>query len=162
VEVSNLASQGYLESDLGTLKVEATGGLCERINSSIEIGLIPKRFRRSMDTGALIFCCVDSIDTRRLIWEAVKNRITFFCDGRMSAETLRVITACDSKSRQHYPATLFSEAEAHTGPCTGRTTIYCANIAAGMMVSQFTKYLRQMPVDADLQLNLLAMELNPE
>ena len=160
VETSNLASQGYLEEDLGKLKVEATAALCGRINSGIEIVSVPERFRRSMEIGNAVFVCVDQIDVRRLIWEAVKDKVVFFCDGRMSAEVLRVLTACDSRSRQHYPTTLFRAEEAFVGPCTAKTTIYCANIAAGLMVAQFTKYLRQLPVEPDLQLNLLASELS--
>jgi sulfur carrier protein ThiS adenylyltransferase len=160
VETSNLASQGYLEEDLGKLKVEATAAQCRRINSGIEIVPVPERFRRSMEIGTAVFCCVDKIDVRRLIWEAVKNTASFYVDGRMSAEVLRVLTACDSESRRHYPTTLFHTEEAFVGPCTAKTTIYCANIAAGLMVAQFTKYLRQLPVDPDIQLNLLASELS--
>jgi sulfur carrier protein ThiS adenylyltransferase len=78
----------------------------------------------------------------------------------MSAEVLRVLTASDFDSKKHYPKTLFSSEEAFVGPCTAKTTIYCANIAAGLMISQFTKYLRQLPIDCDLQLNLLASELS--
>jgi hypothetical protein len=52
----------------------------------------------------------------------------FYCDGRMSAEVLRILTACDSDSRYHYPKTLFSAEEAYTGSCTAKTTIYCAKI----------------------------------
>ena len=78
----------------------------------------------------------------------------------MSAEVLRIITACDFESRKHYPTTLFHAEEAYAGPCTAKTTIYCANIAAGFMLAQFTKYLRQLPVDCDIQLNLLASELS--
>jgi sulfur carrier protein ThiS adenylyltransferase len=78
----------------------------------------------------------------------------------MSAEVLRVLTACDSESRRHYPTTLFRTEEAFVGACTAKTTIYCANIAAGLMVSQFTKYLRQLPIEPDIQLNLLASELS--
>ena len=40
------------------------------------------------------------------------------------------------------------------------STIYCANIAAGLMVAQFAKYLCQLPVDFDIQLNLLVSELS--
>lgn len=160
VEVSNLASQGYLEQDLGKPKVEATAELCNRINAAIEIATVPDRFRRSMDIGNTVFCCVDSIDVRRLIWGAVGDNVWLFADGRMSAEALRVLTACDSESRRHYPTTLFRTEEAFIGPCTAKTTIYCANIAAGLMVAQFTKYLRQLPVEADIQMNLLASELS--
>ncbi len=160
VEESNLASQGYLEDDLNKLKVNVTSDLCWQINSNMEIQAVPERFRRSMKVGNVVFCCVDRIDVRRLIWEAVKDRVNLFCDGRMSAEVLRVLTASDFESRKHYPATLFNAEEAFVGPCTAKTTIYCANIAAGLMVAQFTKYLRQLPIDADIQLNLLASEIN--
>jgi hypothetical protein len=160
VEASNLASQGYLEEDLGQLKVAATAAHCRRINSGIEITPVAERFRRSMEIGTAVFDCVDQIDVRRLIWEAVKDTALFYADGRMSAEVLRVLTACDSASRQHYPTTLFRTEEAFVGACTAKTTIYCANIAAGMMVAQFTKYLRQLPVEPDIQLNLLAAEMS--
>jgi sulfur carrier protein ThiS adenylyltransferase len=159
VEWTNLASQGYLEGDMGQLKVNATLELCWRINAATEIHIVPERFRRSMEIGSVVFCCVDRIDVRRLIWESVKDKVSFFVDGRMSAEVLRILTACDGESRKHYPTTLFNADEAFVGPCTAKTTIYCANIAAGLMVAQFTKYLRQLPVDYDIQLNLLASEL---
>jgi sulfur carrier protein ThiS adenylyltransferase len=160
VEISNLASQGYLQTDLGQSKVDSTCELCRNINHSLETHITFDRFRRSLPLGNIIFCCVDKIDVRRLIWEAVKDQVRFFTDGRINAEVLRVITACDAESRMHYPTTLFHAEEAHAGPCTAKTTIYCANIAAGLMVAQFTKYLRQLPVDADIQLNLLASELS--
>ena len=154
-----MASQGYLEADLGKPKVEATAELCKQINSGMGLGPVPQRFRRSTDVGNIIFCCVDSMDTRRLIWNAAKDTSSFFCDGRMSAEVLRILTARDGASREHYPTTLFGSDEAYQGSCTAKTTIYCANVAAGMMLSQFTKYLRSFPVDPDIQLNLLTSEL---
>ena len=160
VEWSNLASQGYLESDMEKLKVNATLELCLKINTTTQIQAVPERFRRSMAIGNVVFCAVDKIVVRRLIWESVKDKVSFFVDGRMSAEALRVLTACDVKSRQHYPTTLFNADEAFIGPCTAKTTIYCANIAAGLMLAQFTKYLRQLPIDPDIQLNLLASELS--
>jgi hypothetical protein len=160
VEWSNLASQGYLEGDMGQLKVNATLELCLKINAASQIHAVPERFRRSMEIGNVVFVCVDKIDVRRLIWESVKDKASFFVDGRMSAEVVRILTAYDDESRQHYPTTLFSADEAFVGPCTAKTTIYCANIAAGLMLAQFTKYLRQLPVDCDIQLNLLASEIN--
>ena len=160
VDASNLASQGYLEADLEKPKVEATARLCKQINTGIEMSWVKQPFRRSMETGNVVFCAVDRIHTRRLIWEAVKDKTNFFSDGRMTAEVLRILTACDFTSRKHYPTTLFHSDEAFEGPCTAKTTIYCANIAAGLMIAQFTKYLRQLPVDCDIQLNLLASEIN--
>ena len=159
VEESNVASQGYLEVDIGRLKVAAARNSVHEINPGLEVHEVRDRFRRSMEVGDVVFACVDSINTRRLIWESVKDRTRFFCDGRMAAEVLRVLTACDSTGREHYPATVFAAEEAYRGSCTAKTTIYCANIAAGLMLAQFTKWLRGLPVDPDVTLNLLSMEL---
>jgi len=160
VEPSNLASQGYMENDLGRPKVEATADTCHQINQVLELYSVNDRFRRSMKIGNAVFCAVDAINTRQLIWRSVEDKVSFFVDGRMSAEALRVLTACDFESRKHYPGTLFRAEEAYAGPCTAKSTIYCANIAAGLMVAQFAKYLRQLPVDCDIQLNLLVSELS--
>jgi sulfur carrier protein ThiS adenylyltransferase len=144
VEESNIASQGYYESDLGKLKVEATKESCLKINSSIDISALTQRFKKSKPVGNVVFCCVDSIQTRKFIWDAVKDKVDFFVDGRMSGESLRVIAVDKSneKSYTHYPTTLFKQSEAHSGSCTAKSTIYCANIAAGMMVAKFAGWLR--------------------
>jgi sulfur carrier protein ThiS adenylyltransferase len=160
VEESNIASQGYLESDLGMLKTQATCKLCRQINPRINIETVNGRFQRTQTHGNCLFCCVDSIDARRHIWNSVKDTVSFFVDGRMSGEVLRVITACDGRSRRYYPQTLFNQGQAHRGRCTAKTTIYCANIAAGLMLCSFTRYLRMLPAEADIQLNLLACEMN--
>jgi len=159
VEESNLASQGYLEEDLERMKVEVTADLCRRINNNLEVQAVVDRFKRSMEVGSAVFICVDRIDTRRLIWEAVRNKVDFFADGRMAAEVLRILVACDAASRKHYPTTLFAAEQAYAGSCTAKTTIYCANIAAGLLLAQFAKWLRRLPVEPDLSLNLLAGEI---
>ena len=162
VEISNLASQGYLHKDLNWPKVDTTGQYCRDINPDVHIETVLDRFKRNTAVGNCVFCCVDSIVTRKHIWDVLKDTVNFYCDGRMSAEVLRIVTACDNPSREYYPQTLFTAEQAHAGPCTAKTTIYCANIAAGFMLAQFTKYLRLLPVDPDVQVNLLAMEMNVE
>jgi sulfur carrier protein ThiS adenylyltransferase len=130
------------------------------MNHDLNVEVIFERFKRSTPVGNCVFVCVDSIVIRKLIWDAVKDKVAFYCDGRMSAEVLRVITACDEKGRGYYPQTLFTAEQAQAGPCTAKTTIYCANVAAGFMLTQFTKYLRLLTVDPDIQINLLASEIN--
>ena len=160
VEPVNLAAQGYMHEDLDQPKVEATARMCSRLQPDIAIELVIGRFRRSFDVGNVIFCCVDSIATRELIWNAVGVQAPLFVDGRMSAEMIRVLAVNDQTTRNHYPSTLFAPSEAHTGSCTGRSTLYTANVAAGLMLAQFTRHLRNLPIDADVQLNLLSMELD--
>jgi molybdopterin-synthase adenylyltransferase len=162
VEVVNLGCQGYLDADLGRAKVVATAGLCRQINPAVEVVTEVGRYRRSGEVGNVLFCCVDDIEVRRRISESVAGRdqgVEFFADGRMSAEVLRVLTAADSAGRRHYPTTLFTAAEAYQGACAAKSTIFTANIAAGLMLGQFCKWLRRLPVDADVMLNLLAAEL---
>ena len=158
VEISNLASQGYLQKDLKRPKVDVTAEFTREMNNDLNVEVIFERFKRSTPVGNCVFVCVDSIVIRKLIWDAIKDKVAFYCDGRMSAEVLRVITACDEKGRGYYPQTLFTAEQAQAGPCTAKTTIYCANIAAGVMLAQFTKYLRLLPVA--IQVNLLASEIN--
>lgn len=160
VEITNLASQGFLQDDLGRPKTEAVAELCRRINSSLTVSEVNDRFRRSMAIGNVLFCCVDSIATRQLIWQSVHDRVQLFVDTRMSAEVVRVLAARDAASRGHYPTTLFAPEQAYVGACTAKSTIYTANIAAGLAVGQFTRHLRGLPVDADLSLNILTSELS--
>ena len=102
VEISNLASQGYLQKNLKRPKVDATAEFVREINHDLQVEVVLDRFKRTTPVGNCVFCCVDSIVTRKHIWDAVKDKVNFFVDGRMSAEVLRVITACDEPSREHY------------------------------------------------------------
>lgn len=160
VEPTNVTSQGYLHQDLKKLKVEATAEQLRLIDSTIQIDLIPDRYRPTLAIGEAIFSCVDAIGSRTTIWKSVRDTCAFWCDGRMLGETIRVLTAVDESSRNHYATTLFPQVEAQIGACTARSTIHTANIAAGLMLHQFTRWLRGLPTDPDLTLNLLATELS--
>ena len=160
VEDGNLAAQGFMEEDLGKLKINAVAELCRKINSEIEVKEEDGRFRRSMDVGNVVFCCVDSIETRKFIWEAIYNRVQLFVDGRMSAEVLRILAVDGPESAKYYPDTLFSAEEAYRGSCTAKSTIYTSNVAAGMMVGTLAKKLRNLPIDHDVQLNIMTNELD--
>jgi len=105
-----------------------------------------------------VFCCVDSISARSAIWRSAGNRCRFWVDGRMLAEVIRVLVATDPAGLEAYRDTLFPQSEAQVGSCTSRSTIYAASIAAGIMVHQFARWLRGIPVDFDTTLNLLAGE----
>jgi hypothetical protein len=158
VDDSNVTTQGYLARDVGVPKVVAMERAIHALDMAVEIELVLNRFRPKLRTGQVIFCCVDSIEARSAIWKSIARRTEFWSDGRMLGETIRVLVAADELGRSHYPMTLFSSSEAQPGRCTARSTIYTANIAAGLMVSQFVRWLRGQPTDCDLSLNLLASE----
>ena len=158
VELTNISTQGYVQADLGLAKVEATARSIRQIDPTIELELVADRFRPQQAVGDAVFCCVDSIATRSAIWRSTGRRCQFWCDGRMLGEVMRILTAAEGQGREHYPTTLFQQSEAQTGSCTARGVIYTASIAAGLMVHQFTRWLRRLPVDPDLSVNLLASE----
>jgi sulfur carrier protein ThiS adenylyltransferase len=161
----NLACQGYFAEEVGQRKVLATAELCRRLHPVARVSPLAERFRRStakqLHAGEdlCVFACVDAIGTRRLLWEAVRHSAAFFVDGRMSAEVLRVLAVAHPATDGYYAGTLFDPGEAYVGACTARSTIYTASIAAGLMLGQWTRWLRGLPIDADLCLNLLASEL---
>lgn len=160
IEPTNITTQGYRWADCGQPKVSALASAIRELSPEIEVDVINDRFRPAYRTGEAVFCCVDSISDRATIWRTVKDRCQFWADGRMLGEVLRVLTVADDMGRMHYPTTLFPQAEAQSGRCTSRSTIYGAQIAAGLMVHQFARWLRGLPVEVDQTLNLLAGELS--
>lgn len=159
VESTNVTTQGYLHGDLGRLKVEATAEQVRRIDPSIETVVIADRHRSRYGCGEAVFCCVDSIAVRAAVWRFVQGACRFWCDGRMLGEVIRVLTVAGPEGRPHYATTLFRQSEAQPGRCTAQGTIYTANIAAGLMLHQFSRWLRGIAVNADVTVNLLSSEL---
>ena len=159
VDETNITTQGYFHDDAGRLKVEATAQHLRRIDPEIQVTKIPDRFRPDQDIGDIVFACVDSITARQAIWRAVQHSTQFWGDARMRGETLRMLTATDESSRSHYATSLFPQQESQPGPCTAKGTLYAASIAAGLLVHQFTRWLRRIPCEPDQLLNLLAGEL---
>ncbi|MBA3483875.1 MAG: ThiF family adenylyltransferase [Pirellulales bacterium] len=160
VDLTNVTTQGYRARDVGRLKVEAAAEAVREIDQEIELELVNDRYRPRLAVGEVVFCCVVSISAREAIWRSVKPVCGFWADGRMRGEVIRVLAAADEASRRHYGTTLFAPDEAQVGSCTSRSTIYAASIAAGLMVHQLARWLRRIPVDGDLSLNLLAGELS--
>ena len=158
VEMTNVTTQGYLAGDVGQLKVDATRHAVQQIDPTIVVRTVADRFRAKQQVGEAVFCCVDSISARAAIWRTVKDRCQFWADGRMLGEVIRVLTAVDCGDRERYASTLFPQAEAQIGQCTSRSTIYGAAVAAGLMVHQFSRWLRRLPLDSEATLNLLAGE----
>jgi sulfur carrier protein ThiS adenylyltransferase len=157
-DLTNITSQGYWHCDIGQPKVLATAAAVAKIDPAIVVEPICDRYRPKLVVGEAIFCCVDSIDGRAAIWRSIVDRCRFWTDGRMLGESIRVLAAADAGSRAHYSTTLFAGADAQRGSCTARSTIYSANLAAALMVSQFARWLRGLPIDRDTVINLLAGE----
>jgi sulfur carrier protein ThiS adenylyltransferase len=158
VDLSNVTTQGYLATDVGQPKVQATAAAIRQLDPAITVETVQDRYRPRMEIGQAVFSCVDSIEARSAIWRSAGSRCRFWADGRMLGEVIRILAVAEHVGCEHYPTTLFAPSEAQPGRCTAHGTIYCASIAAGLLVHQFTRWLRNLPVDRDTSLNLLAGE----
>ena len=160
VDDTNITTQGYREDQVGLAKVEALKDDIYGIDTKVRVLTTDDRFRMkyARTIGDAVFCCVDSMDARKLVWESVKERIGFFADGRMLGEVMEVY-ATDSPKTSKYGNTIFPDADANQGRCTAKSTIYTASIAAGLMVHQFTRWLRNFHVSHQVTLSLLSSEM---
>lgn len=170
VGIENLAVQGYSPDEIGLRKVVAVTASCCRLLPEIQIDARQGRFTRSshLELDCLtkpsrpklaVFACVDSMSGRRMIIDTARHHAHLIVDGRMAGETLRVLTVDEPPTDTYYATTLFEDAQAHPMPCTGRSTLYAASIAAGLMVSRFTQVLRGQSPGRDLLLQLASDEL---
>jgi len=162
VEETNITTQGYSAEDVSQFKTTATKLAADKLNPEMMCEEIQDRYRPIHEIGEALFCCVDSISAREAIWRSVSNDCQFFVDGRMLGEVMRILTVAGYDADNHYASTLFAQSEAHAGRCTAQSTIYTANIAAGLMLHQFTRWLRKLPIDRDITCNLLASEMTVE
>lgn len=158
VDPTNVTTQGYEQADVGQYKVAAVARAIGRLDATIQVERIHDRFRPFMEIGDAVFCCVDSISAREAIWRSVAERCSLWVDGRMLGEVIRILAVAGYQGREHYPQTIFSQEEAFSGRCTAHSTIYTASIAAGLMVHQFTRWLRGIAIDEDTTLSLLSGE----
>lgn len=158
VDHTNRTTQGYACRDVGNLKVWAARKQMLEIEPEMRVRVVEDRYRPKYPVGEAVFCCVDSISAREAIWRSAGARCRFWADGRMLGETIRILAVADAVGRRRYPETLFAQSEAQRGSCTSRSTIYAAGIAAGLMVHQLARWLRNLPADFDTTVNLLAGE----
>jgi len=140
--------------------------VCQSLNGATVIRTHARRFTRhtlaSIGTekpNLAVFACVDSMLSRSIVWDSTKAAASFYTDGRMAGESLRILASSEPPIDTYYTTTLFDDSLAHPAPCTGRSTLYAASIAAGLMLARFAMHLRGHPIPRDTILNLLADEL---
>ena len=170
VEEANMGPQGYSPKEIGEPKVNAVHGTVAWLNPDCEVRIYNERFKRSEMTDylssnkktQLVFCCVDSMESRMLVWETAKAaNVDFFADARMAGEVLNTLVIPTPAKDVYYETTLFPDNDPgiHAGSCTTKSTIYTASIAAGLLMVGFALWLRGGVPARDTNFNLVTMEI---
>ncbi len=150
VEASNVTTQGYRVDQIG--KHKATAVANDVFSMTVEPGSgesgvllseIKDRWRpANARDGEVVFCCVDSMASRRAIHRGVRDKCRLWLDARMLGEQCFVYAAATKEQHDEYEGSLYGDDEVEPGRCTARSTIYCASFCASAMVHQFARWLR--------------------
>lgn len=159
VSEENLGCQGWSPDHVGDSKVEVLKREVLGMNPQCVFFAEPSRFNAGMvEQVDVVFCCVDNMDVRKEVFLASKHK-HLFVEARMGLETGRVffVSGSNAISQRYWLKEWFPHSEAEPDKCSERSTIYCANAVASVMVSGMTKMLRDHPRPIMTELNLNAM-----
>jgi len=153
----NLGTQGYRPDQVGKSKVDVTKEDLLLINPELVVEIHNQKIGMGSTTADVVAMCVDSIDVRKRFFLRNGELLKLLVDGRMSAETIRVLTSKHGDG--NYKDSFFEPGEAFAGSCTTKSTFYSASIAAGLMVAEIAKWLRGYETTADMTVDLLSSDL---
>lgn len=170
IEDANIAPQFYRYADMGKNKAEV---LAERLTEEMGGGIkvhpivakwedIKKEVRDDFPLDAdVLIMAVDSIDTRKMIWEDVKQAgYALVIDGRMAKEMFQLYLI-DPESEEHiktFEKSLFSSEEAAEIPCTERAVAYNQFAIAGVVGAQIKQYAKSSILYKRIFLDLTTMD----
>lgn len=156
VDDVNIPVQFHKLSDIGKSKAEA---LAETVKEFADVPVfsVNQRVNETSNlTGDIIISAVDSIHSRKGIWEAVKSYTPdWYLDARMAAEEFHLYPV-DMWSVEQVKAYQNRIAETREEdipdlPCTAKATVYCAAFAAGHIANA----IKRIAMGNDLPANLV-------
>ena len=159
IEDVNLAPQGWPTREIGSQKTAVLKKEMVELNPTLRIETFECYFPpHHLERYDARFCCVDTIEARNVLWQNMP-KTGLLVDGRSAGECLEVYGVdCSSETaREAYGKTLFPQDEAYQGTCTTVSLNYTAAIAAGLEVSQYTRWIREIPLQ-HIKNNILSGE----
>lgn len=149
----NLGTQGWRPGHLALPKVDALRTELLELNPLISCFTSTGKAPPIPDppSGSLIpdysvlFLCVDSIDARKSIYTSTFDFLLPTVDSRMTAETARTVFVPPNRTAStSYLASLPPPDPEGTPaiPCTAKSTLYCAQLAASLAIHRWTQHLR--------------------
>lgn len=153
VEPHNIPNQAYRLADVGRLKVEALADLVQEV-AGVSLTARAERVRKQRLQGVVV-TAVDTMAARREIWlQGIRHRagVPLYLDARMGAEVARIFTVrpADPDDIRRYEASLHSDEEAVSLPCSGQAIVYTGFSIAALVAGQIKKFLAGEPLKGEL------------
>lgn len=131
IEIENLNSQFYRFKDVGKPKVEALKEIVKDF-SDIDIKVYNEKYDDKIFSD-IVVCAVDNMKTRERLMENHQKKgvfTNFVIDPRMAIEYayIQCIKPMDPDDYRSYKKTLFSDEDGVRERCTGKSTIYTAQL----------------------------------
>lgn len=132
----NIGNQFYPLSAVGSAKVSVLASLIEAFSGTV-IKTKEKRFAPTEPTGRVVIAAVDSMESRKEIWKAIRGRpgTTWLVDPRMGGEhaSVRVVRSALPSDWDRYEKTLWDDSETAPEPCTSKATAFTAAMLGGLV-----------------------------
>lgn len=150
IEDVNIPTQLLKISDIGMRKVHSVGSMLKEFSDEVSGEGMTYRVEEttSLPGSVITISSVDTITSRKAIWEAVKaSSGRWYLDARMGAEVFQLYTVdtADSDWYVDHLSTL-NEDDVPEEPCTAKATIYTAFIAAGHIAHQVKRIIMDQPL----------------
>lgn len=146
VESHNVPAQfTYRDSDVGMFKVDAVANYLERQESGTRLIRHPEMVTAETEFNGIVMACVDSIDSRRAIWQAVQastGLVPLYLDGRVGRLKWHLLTLfpTDFSLWAEYEEYLYPEDAVAEAPCAEHAIIHPVGELANRMVGQLVLY----------------------
>jgi hypothetical protein len=152
-----VTAAGFRDEDIGRPKVDMVEHQCHQTEPLLDLEAICERFQPRHEIGNSVFCCVDSDESRAFIRQTLGDRWTFWGDGRMCGDQVRVLEATAgyggprSAESVSVPSLARNAGSSHVPP-----TIYAASLGAALLVHQYARHLQNLPLVSDATFDLSA------
>lgn len=166
----NLGTQGWRPGQIEHPKVVALGSDLHMQNTEVHLNVLPCRWDTNLhhrltvaraigepselthkfpSIKRWVWClCVDSIDTRRAIGEALYREEAIpplaMMDARMNMDAVVTYYVGSREIYNTWTRTLFAASDGVAGRCTARSTLYAAQLAASRMARNFVTAMRRI------------------
>jgi adenylyltransferase/sulfurtransferase len=167
VELRNITNQSYVDYDISEEKAQAISDHAKSVSDHLDIDTQCRRVDdTTLFTGDIVVSAVDSMKSRRIIFDAVKRSpsIKYLIDGRLGGQLIQCynINMRDKKHVDWYSSedVLFTDSEMVSQACTARTIYDVSLGVSALIVRTVRQILTGNIVEKLLMLNMETLRLD--